>query len=579
MFNVFKVATLLVILSFGALYNQNLQAKSTPPDNKKTYGERILELSRYQLQLNGIKQTLLSSQKTRVSNKQAFINLLFLYNRFKDSNLNLAQELLKKVENKQTLTGEDLYLIKKHYRFFHKLNQEMSTYADLYYQENFDFAERLAANPRMEQVSNHLIWLNAHLVMIDHILKFHETLYSKNETLRRIIKNNQQNTVNDPEAKKIFKETHILFQDIAKRTNEKKFKQQVTLVYYSADLVKNNFAEESLETQLVTAIKANPITLAIIKDQFDAKLKLYTQTDSLIEVFNDITSVISGKFGNWAGAIRWREGYLFKNNHILSVLSGKLKPFDVMMEKTPFILTDKLIPGHFGHVAIYLGTPKELQEMNLWNHPSIVPYQKQILQGYNIIEAVRSGVRLTTLPDFLNIDEITVIRKNDVTVDANVQHEIIYRAFDQMGKPYDFNFDISTLDKIVCSELIYMAFGQVLWPTSYRFGRPTFSPDEVAEIMFYKNTKFDLVTSIRALKKDQIYYTNKVHLAPFFDFELRSSDSTPVRDYKDQTNSYWKKTTSCYNLQGQKIQESFGAKLLKLCKTEYKEYQYEEVHR
>lgn len=570
MFNVHKIVT-LVILSFTVLYNQNLQAK--------TYGERILELNDYQQRLLSVKQGLSISQKNRSSNKQAFINLVFLYNRFKDSNLSLAEDLLQKVENKKTLTGDDLYLIRKHYRFFHKLNQEMSAYADLYYQDNFNFAENLASNPHTDQVSNHLIWLNAHLLMIEHILKFHETLYSRNDILRRIIKNNQQNTINDPEAKKIFKETHALFQEIAKRTAEKKFKQQVTLVYYSADAIKNSFTEAAFEAQLIKAIKLNTITLAIINDNFDNKLKLYNQTDSAIEVFNDITSTISGKFGNWAGAIRWREGYLYKNNQILAALTSKLKPFDVMMEKTPFILTDLLIPGHFGHVAIYLGTPKELKEMNLWDHPSIKPYQKQILQGYNIIEAVRSGVRLTTLPEFLNIDEITVIRKNDLANDTYIQNEMIYRAFDQMHKPYDFNFDISTLDKIVCSELIYIAFGQVIWPSSYRFGRPTFSPDEVAEIMFYKNTKFNLVTSIRAMKKDQIYYTNKVNLAPFFDFELRSSDSAPVRDYQDPTNSYWKRTTSCYNLQGQKIKESIGAKLLKLCKDEYKEYQYEEVHR
>ena len=53
-------------------------------------------------------------------------------------------------------------------------------------------------------------------------------------------------------------------------------------------------------------------------------------------------------------------------------------------------------------------------------------------------------------------------------------------------------FDVSTLDKIVCSELIYITFGNVKWPTEYRLGRPTITPDDVAEILFEKNTKFQI---------------------------------------------------------------------------------------
>ena len=160
-----------------------------------------------------------------------------------------------------------------------------------------------------------------------------------------------------------------------------------------------------------------------------------------------------------------------------------LQPLDILFEKSPFVLTDKFIPGHYGHVALYLGTQAQLEAIGMWDHPSIVPYQEQIASGFVILEAVRPGVRLTTLENFLNIDELTVVRKKDALDSPEIIREQITRGFEQIGKSYDFNFDISTLDKIVCSELIYIIYGHVNWTTRYRVDRPTVTPDDLGEIL------------------------------------------------------------------------------------------------
>jgi len=85
------------------------------------------------------------------------------------------------------------------------------------------------------------------------------------------------------------------------------------------------------------------------------------------------------------------------------------------------------------------------------------------------------------------------MRKKDVLENSSTLIDQITRGMDQIGKAYDFNFDISTLDKIVCSELIYIMYGNTIWPTQYRLGRPTITPDDVAEILFYKNSKYQMI--------------------------------------------------------------------------------------
>jgi hypothetical protein len=72
-------------------------------------------------------------------------------------------------------------------------------------------------------------------------------------------------------------------------------------------------------------------------------------------------------------------------------------------------------------------------------------------------------------------------------------------AFRQLGKKYDFNFDVDTTDKIVCSELAYISFPSMDWPTEETLGRHSISPDNVAQlawnsvplelIMFYHDGK------------------------------------------------------------------------------------------
>ena len=90
---------------------------------------------------------------------------------------------------------------------------------------------------------------------------------------------------------------------------------------------------------------------------------------------------------------------------------------------------------------------------------------------------------------------------------------IYERTLDQLGKDYDFNFDVNTLDKIVCSELIYHAFGRINWPVKYVLGRPTISPDNLAEVAYYENGPISFILGNRAERRFEPDPVDKMDIA------------------------------------------------------------------
>lgn len=213
---------------------------------------------------------------------------------------------------------------------------------------------------------------------------------------------------------------------------------------------------------------------------------------SQVSFFNALDRVVgrlSQMFGNTAGQVQERDGkmkILASSPVAMNKMKAKLKPLDILFEKTPFRLTDRFIPGFFGHVAIWLGRPEEImsyrvtfqgKEIALLDHPDMSRYLEQMSLGKLIVEALREpGVTMNTLEHFMDIDDFLVLRSTTLEADG----EKLLKTIQQVGKPYDFNFDVETEDSLVCSELIYTVFNDQDWPTSRSMGRFTISPDHVA---------------------------------------------------------------------------------------------------
>ena len=196
-------------------------------------------------------------------------------------------------------------------------------------------------------------------------------------------------------------------------------------------------------------------------------------------------------FGNTVGLVESRHGKLYGRKDVVMETAGEIKAGDMMIERTPFRLTNSFIPGRWGHAAIWIGTEVELRDLGIWDHPLVEPHHKAIKEGKSVVEALRPGVELNTLKDFMNVDDIAVLRL--ITVAPKEKADAILQALRQLGKSYDFNFNVETRDTVGCAELIYHAYGQFDWPTRKRLGRSTITPDDVA-VMALDDGPLELVS-------------------------------------------------------------------------------------
>jgi hypothetical protein len=252
-----------------------------------------------------------------------------------------------------------------------------------------------------------------------------------------------------------------------------------------------------LELLIESSPSYNYVKKIRIKEVASKKLESFERItgDMISESSKEGFDMVSGLFGNTMGLFESRKGKLYGDLEVKEHIQKHLQPLDILLEKTPFRLTDKLIPGHFGHVAIWTGTKAELIDMNLWDNPYVKMHAAEIEKDQDpnskdqeqIIEALRSGVQLNSLDEFMNIDDFAILRPVFEANEKAVQKkEALLMAFRQLGKKYDFNFDVNTTDKIVCSELAYVSFPTMDWPTEKTLGRHSISPDNVARLAWNK---------------------------------------------------------------------------------------------
>lgn len=389
-----------------------------------------------------------------------------------------AVRLTTKLDVGAPLSGADLELIHEGTRDYLAMRQQLWSTAEAHEcWPTLSDAELedhgIGAETRSDGI---MISLAAALLLYDNYL-LTAALYDQDTKLRRVL--------NQSEPGYALPRHRLTEVKMSFLSTDNRERIQAAVAYYrqvvEPYLERENTAERAYLAQLIAqspsfaALRENRMPGSVSDAVGALQVLTYDLLDKLSREGLNLFSMV---FGNTVGLVETRRGKLYRQRAVERSLAQVLEPGDILLEKTPFRLTDLMIPGYWGHAAVWVGGEPELRALGVWDHPAVRPHQRAIREGGRIVEALRPGVTLNSLAHFLNVDDLAVLRP--LQPDRALQAARVVRAFRQVGKAYDFNFDVETTDRIVCSELIYQVYTEMTWPTSRQLGRATISPDQVA---------------------------------------------------------------------------------------------------
>lgn len=193
------------------------------------------------------------------------------------------------------------------------------------------------------------------------------------------------------------------------------------------------------------------------------------------EVIYSVQTMIS----TWMGDTKLREpGAPLIAAAQVEELRGKLQPGDIFLERRNWYVSNAFLPGYWPHAALYVGSPDELKKLGLEQDPRVQQHWAKLLRpdagGHAcvVLESVSEGVVFTSLEHSIGeADSVALLRPR---LAPQQIREAIARAFSHAGKPYDFEFDFFSSDKLVCTELVYRAYdGPIQFPLKKIMGTTT----------------------------------------------------------------------------------------------------------
>ena len=168
----------------------------------------------------------------------------------------------------------------------------------------------------------------------------------------------------------------------------------------------------------------------------------------------------------------------------VEAIESRLEPGDILLERANWYLSNPSLPGFWKHAALYVGRLEDLKRLGIAADPNVTPHLADYLKPHDdgrdktVIEAVSEGVLLNSLTRALHADYAAVLRPR---VSAQHKAKAITRAFANLGKPYDFNFDFEDTTKLVCTQVVYLSYFDVLAFGLQRIlGRTTLPANEIA---------------------------------------------------------------------------------------------------
>jgi len=210
--------------------------------------------------------------------------------------------------------------------------------------------------------------------------------------------------------------------------------------------------------------------------------------------FKNIFFSLVKKIGSWLGATKVHNrdadhynGQTYINDEMAHKMEAKVVPGDIMISKTEWFLSNIFLPGFWPHSYIYIGElPKfklyfnditvnqyfsnlcEKRSLNcydLLSYLSVSPETQKAMKNYltkdkygnsmTVMEATRVGTHFSSYRNsFLN-DYLAALRPRQTKLEKALA---IVSLFEMDKKPYDYDFDIQTDDRLFCSETVVKAY-------------------------------------------------------------------------------------------------------------------------
>jgi hypothetical protein len=234
-----------------------------------------------------------------------------------------------------------------------------------------------------------------------------------------------------------------------------------------------------LDTHIVTAldyVREHPI------DHWSASLDLFLRRlgDQAYAPLYEVQSALA----EWMGDTRVVDQPPAIHGQQIKRIESELRPGDILLQRREWYMANAFLPGFWSHAALYVGRIEDLRRLGIADHPTVQAHLTAYLASASdgsdrtVIEALSEGVVFNSSAESLHADHVAVLRPN---LSERQIAQAIVNAFEYHGRPYDFEFDFATADKLVCTEVVYRAYqGMLRFDLVRIMGRNTLPAADIA---------------------------------------------------------------------------------------------------
>ena len=172
-----------------------------------------------------------------------------------------------------------------------------------------------------------------------------------------------------------------------------------------------------------------------------------------------------------------------------------LRPLDLIAMTNEGKWVHRILPGHFSHVAVWLGGKRDLAALGLAPHPAFAPVMNGPDEARWVLEANPPRVQITRLERALPATQAMALR---VKAGDRQRTQALIAMAQKLGRPFDYRYDLKTPARIYCTELVVIGLPHLAARTHRIYGVETLLPDDFAEDAMAGRNGLSLIRIIKA---------------------------------------------------------------------------------